>query len=173
VNVQGSADQPEVTLSPVDDDHVPTILGWFEAAHVRRWWGDPRVNASELIWHRKAGGGSGCRVICADGAPVGYLQWTELGRYFSEIPHGLPRDTVDIDILIGAAGMTGRGIGSRALELAVETILASSSPPLISLVTAQDNARAIAAYKKIGFSRHGVIDEGTGPAVVMTLTPDR
>jgi aminoglycoside 6'-N-acetyltransferase len=162
-----------VTLARVEDERVPTILDWFAAAHVRRWWGDPRVNASELIWHRKAGGGSGCRVICADGVPAGYLQWTELGRYFSEIPHGLPPDTIDIDILIGAAEMTGRGIGSRALALAVETILADSAPPLISLVTAQDNARAIAAYEKIGFARHGEIDDETGPAVVMTLAPGR
>lgn len=173
MNDRGSTGAPEVTLARVEDDHVPVILGWFEAAHVRLWWGDPRVNVSELIWHRKAGGGSDCRVICADGAPVGYLQWTELGRYFSEVPHGLPRGTIDIDILIGATEMIGRGIGSRALERAVETILADGTPPLISLVTAPDNARAIAAYEKIGFSRHGVIDVGMGSSVVMTLAPGR
>jgi aminoglycoside 6'-N-acetyltransferase len=160
-----------VTIVPVDDGHVPVILDWFEAEHVARWWGDPRVNASELIWHRAAGGGSGCRVICADGVPVGYLQWTEVGRYFSEDRHGLPPDTVDIDILIGDAAMTGQGVGSRALALAVETICADVAPPLISLVAAQDNARAIAAYEKIGFSRQRLIDDDTGPAVVMTLVP--
>lgn len=161
-----------VSLAVVEDRHVPIVLAWFEAPHVRRWWGDPRVNASELIWHRKAGGGSGCRLIRAGGAPVGYVQWTEAGRYFGSERHGLPLDTIDIDILIGEADMTGRGIGSRALALAVETICAGAPPPLISLVTAQDNARAIAAYEKIGFTRHSVIDDDTGPAVVLTLTPE-
>ncbi|MDH3235827.1 MAG: acetyltransferase [Alphaproteobacteria bacterium] len=166
-----SAD-PDVSLVAVEGRHVPTILDWFEAAHIRRWWGDPRVNASELIWHRKAGGASGCRVICAGGTPVGYLQWTELGRYFGEAPFGLPDDGVDIDILIGAAEMTGRGVGSRALRLAVKAICAAASPPLLSLVTATENARAIAVYEKIGFTRHKIVDDPiAGDALVMTFKP--
>jgi len=161
-----------VSLAPVEDEHVPIVLAWFEAPHVRRWWGDPRVNASELIWHRKAGGGSGCRLICADGAPVGYVQWTEVGRYFGVERYGLPRETIDIDILIGDPAMTGRGIGSRAIARAVETICAAGPPPLISLVTAQDNARAIAAYERIGFVKRKVVeDSATGRAWVMTLAP--
>jgi len=167
-----ASEEPNVTLALVEEHHVPKILEWFAAAHVRRWWGDPRVNASELIWHRKAGGASGCRVICAGGVPVGYLHWTELGRYFGRAPHGLPDDAIDIDILIGEAEMTGRGIGSSALGLAVKEIHAVASPPLISLVTVADNARAIAAYEKIGFIRHRTIgDAGSDEALVMTLTP--
>jgi len=164
----------EVTLPPVADPHIPAILDWFEAPHVRRWWGDPRVNASELIWHRKAPPPSGCRTVCLSETPVGYIQWTDFKAYFGTMAYGLPAGTIDIDILIGETDLTGKGIGPRAMTQTINLILSQGAAPLLSVFVSSKNGAAIRAYASIGFEKKQTIETDAGGVEwLMTLDPSR
>lgn len=163
---------PAVALTPVEESHVPAVLDWFEAPHARRWWGDPRINAHELIWHRKAPSPSGCRMILADGAAVGYVQWTDLLAYFPDLPGELPAGTIDIDVLIGVAEMTGRGIGPRAIVETIDLILADGMPPLVTMFTQAGNDAAIRAYESIGFRKWEISGAPSNPSEwLMAIEP--
>lgn len=149
----------DVTLSPFssprDDD---SLRLWLQRPHVARWWGDPQQQLEDCL-SRPADGGHA--LILAGGTPVGYLRWQRPSRKeldaagLSEIP----RDAVDIDIMIGEQQYIGHGIGPRALTLLVEQLSQSGGFSLAVLATSVKNRAAIRAYQKAGFRRLREFDD--------------
>ena len=171
-NAPPTGDSSGLGLIPVEDAHVDLVHGWFEAEHVRPWWGDPATNREELAWHRAAEGVNGCRIITDRGEPVGYIQWTDLWVWVPDLPYDLPKGTVDLDILIGEPTAMGRGLGPAAVAAVVAQVTADCNPPLFSMFTSAANERAMRAYEKIGFvRREGLVHDEFGESWLMTFDP--
>ena len=66
--------------------------------------------------------------------------------------------TVTLGILLGDPAILGRGIGRRAIVLAIEKLQFLSNPQIARLHVRKDNARAIRCYEKCGFT---VVSSGT------------
>lgn len=148
-----------VSLLPYDAGSHDDLLGeWLCAEHVAKWWG--RKTALGVVSESGAGQ---CRIIVADGVPVGFIRWHVLRRDeldeagLSDICEG----GVDLDILIGETDYMGRGYGPRALEAAVTLIQATLDPQFYILCTSPENARAVSAYRKAGFSIVRTFDDPT------------
>jgi len=143
----------DIRLADFDlGEHLPLLERWLREPHVVRWWGDPARNLAEVKQWPRDGGQA---VITADGIPIGYLCWQ---RYRDEdlatigLPD-LPQGAIDLDILIGETRYVGQGAGPRALALIMARQGEDPSVPLIGLATSVDNANALRAYEKSGFSR--------------------
>ena len=86
--------------------------------------------------------------ILADGQPVGHI-WLE--REISEI------GVATLGILIGKPELLGKGIGGKAITLAVAASRERWPLRCIRLRVRKNNARAIACYERCGFT---IVGEG-------------
>lgn len=120
---------------------------WLRRPHVERWWGDPEQALAEAAGHAPANQA----LIAVDGEPVGYLCWQTPSSEELAVAGlcGLPADHVDVDILIGEAGLLGRGIGPCALALLLGR-LEVEGVSSVGMAAASDNRRALRAYEKAG-----------------------
>lgn len=157
-----------IALGTVDSNARRALLGeWLRRPHVARWWGE-----AETALARDPGevDGSGEAFILHGGRPVGYVRWQRVLRCDLDAAglHEVPDDAVDIDILIGEAELTGRGIGPSALKLLLERLWRDPSIPLVGMSASAANERALRAYEKAGFRRRRRYDDPRwGPAWLM------
>jgi aminoglycoside 6'-N-acetyltransferase len=104
-------------------------------------------------------------IVEMDGRPFAYLQCyalTDWNMGFGAQPGG----TRGIDLLIGDAGMTGRGHGRAFIRAFADRVLAGGSP---RVVTDPDpaNERAIHVYEQAGFVKDGMVDTPDGVSLLM------
>jgi aminoglycoside 6'-N-acetyltransferase len=152
-------EHPEgVQLVPfLGERDLPLLRGWLDRPHVAQWWGDPEAALTYAREHPPAMHA----IIAVEGEPVGYVCWQRLsaGELSAAGLSGLPRDHVDVDILIGEDERVGRGIGPQVLVALIEQ-LRSSGVSSVGLATDEDNHRARRAFAKAGFTLFQVFDEG-------------
>jgi len=139
------APTPDVVLVPVLDGHIWRVEAWLKADHVLRWWNDKDAAKSLL---REPARRERQRLICADGEPVGFVQWEpvdlpEWKAWGLDVPDG----SLHLDVMIGVEATCGRGVGSAALALLVEELKAH---PLIA-TTSLSNFPCRRAFQKCGF----------------------
>lgn len=152
--------QEPIKLVKIDPQrHRALIASWLEAAHVAKWWGD----ANGRLRQFDATPSSAHALIELEGRPVGYIRWEEVDRAMlesvglTEVPDG----AIDIDILLGDPGATGRGIGPRALDLLATRLERTTTAPVAGLCTSVRNERALKAFAKCGFVRLTRYDDPT------------
>ncbi len=140
----------KVRLEPFDAGlHTQCLRDWLRRPHVLRWWGEYEPPFDDQSWFTR----ETHAVIVANGDPVGYLCWQRLPQ--DELAAAgltdLPKDLVDIDILIGESSHIGRGIGPGALGLLLERLQADPSASMAGVATSISNEHAIRAFEKAGF----------------------
>lgn len=140
----------DVAIAQFPHDQLPTLARWLEADHVRRWFPNPE---DVLGWTADIPGNGRQHVILEGGRAIGYLRWSYVPRgVLDEIGfEDLPGNSADIDLLIGPDDRTGRGVGRRALELAVAEIRAEGTARLAALTTSIENHRAHRSFANAGF----------------------
>ena len=141
---------PAVELRPFDAERdVPLVAVWLEEPDARRWWGDPIVALAELV-EREPGTAA---VIAWDGRPVGVLCWQVPTREELEDAGlaDLPRDLVDVDVLIGETDARGHGVAPEALRQLCAR-LREQGVRLVGLGAANANEPALVAYARAGFA---------------------
>jgi len=129
--------------------HGQKLRDWLGRPHVSRWWGDPEL-AFEDSQRRSR---ETCAVINVDGAPVGYLCWQRPTQDELEIAGlaDLPKELVDIDVLIGELEVIDQGVGSRSLGLLLERLREDPVVSFAGIGTSVSNKRAIRAFEKTGY----------------------
>jgi len=125
----------ELELRPFRDGDAGALRAILFEPQVRRWWpGQDYV--AERGW-----------VIVLDGDVAGWLEYHEEDHRFYP--------SVSFDIFI-ASPLHGRGIGRRALRLAVSHFVAKGHHRF-TLDPNVANERAIRSYEAVGFERVGVM----------------
>lgn len=114
-------------------------------------------------------------LIEADGRKVGLVLWQQPTR--DELDEAgltdIPESVIDLDIMIGARGDVGRGIGTTAIRLVAEIVLADPSVPYVIAAIRVDNTASLRAFSKAGFSRAREFDDlETGRYVLMVRGRD-
>lgn len=127
---------------------LPLLRRWLDRPHVAQWWGDPEEALTNATEHPPSMHG----IIAVDGEHIGYVCWQSPIAEESSAAglSALPPDHIDVDILIGEAEYTGRGIGPQVL-LAVIEQLRSAGVSSVGLATDEENQRARRAFVKAGF----------------------
>lgn len=145
-NVTSNAINVELIRFEVDQ-HLALLKEWLERSHVSRWWGDAERNLSASS-HRSEYTHA---IIAANSTPVGYLCWQTPSQ--AELREAgladLPRDLIDVDIMIGELDAMGKGVGPKALKCLFER-LKDQGVSRVGLAGAVANDRAMRAYEKAG-----------------------
>lgn len=149
----------DVRLIAVTDDDLPLIERWLRADHVRRYWGEPEQNIRLL--REPPVSGNWRALIEADGSKVGLVLWQHpLRRELDEAGlHDIPESVIDIDIMVGEASETGRGVGPAAIRLVAETVLADRTVPFLIAATSIENRASLRAFAKAGFRSDREFDD--------------
>jgi aminoglycoside 6'-N-acetyltransferase len=149
---------------PMIAGDLPLIQHWLTLPHVREWWGDPE---QQYAFVSADLGEPNMRqfICCSAGDPFGYLQCYELTDWNTGLGPQ-PEGTRGIDLFIGEPNMIERGHGAALIRRFVDDLLEKGLP---RVVTDPDpaNARAIRAYEKAGFEKHGEVNTPDGPALLM------
>jgi RimJ/RimL family protein N-acetyltransferase len=128
-----------VTLRPFAPTDLPLLSDWERAINAAQYMSRTRPKPSSL------GPGDGTQplwfVIEVDDTPAGTL-WLERGETLNEAALG---------ILLGDQAVFGRGIGQRAIALAIEHLNSLNGLTRVTLNVRSNNIRAIACYERCGF----------------------
>ncbi|MDJ0910847.1 MAG: GNAT family N-acetyltransferase [Woeseiaceae bacterium] len=157
----------DIAIAEFPPDQLSALAGWLEADHVRRWFPDPDDVTS---WAQDVPENGRQRIILEGDRAIGYLRWTYVPREILDAVgfDDIPADSADIDLLIGPREGIGRGIGRRALELAVAEIQAEGIAHLAALTTSVDNHGAHRAFAGAGFRiDREYVPEGFGRCYLM------
>jgi aminoglycoside 6'-N-acetyltransferase len=150
---------------PMTATDLPLVRRWLAEPHVVQWWGDT-LQQFELVSGDLEVEAMDQFIVATADRPFGYIQcynpdvWPDngLGKH--------PRGTRGIDQFIGEPDMVDRGHGSAFIRAFIERVLAAGAPRVITDPD-PDNARAIRAYEKAGFSRDRLVDTPDGTALLM------
>ncbi len=157
----------DISLSEVQQSRVEELRSWLQAEHVRRWF----PNADDVVeWARNLPTNGRHRLIVKGADAIGYLRWTYVPRHTLDAVgfEDLPSDSADIDLFIGAERWTGRGFGTRALELAIDEMRRERIAKLAALTTSVENTTAHRAFARAGFRiDRTYAPEGFGPCYLM------
>lgn len=140
---------PAVALSTFDPERdLSRVAAWVRRPHVAQWWGDPEQTLAAVREHPVAAEA----LINVDGGPVGFICWqTPPEEELQAAGLGdLPRDLVDVDIMIGEPDALGQGVGPAALGQLLARFRAEGVR-VVGLATAVANERALRAFEKAGF----------------------
>ena len=123
---------------------------WQSNPHVQEWWdSDEPYSAADLADPRVVRW-----IVSIDERPFGFIQdYTVHGWDDHHFAH-LPQGARGIDQYIGDPDMVGIGHGSAFIRTRMRALFVEGAP-VIATDPHPDNARAIAAYKKVGFLPSG------------------
>lgn len=145
--MQGSA---AVRLRPAGRPDWDLIRGWLARPDIQDWWGplaatEAEVNMALTSTHAL------CRIIEADGEPVGYAHAVDATLWGQSLPQDLEPGTWDLDLFIASEEHRGRGVGQTALTLLKDEVFASTLAVAVCVFPSVKNERAVRAYEKAGF----------------------
>ena len=92
-----------------------------------------------------------CRIVEADGEPVGYAHAVDAAIWGADLPQDLAPGTWDLDLFIASEEHRGKGVGQAALTLLKEEVFASTLAVAVCIFASVRNERAVRAYEKAGF----------------------
>ena len=131
-----------ISLRPVAASDQPSIDHWAGLAADQMSRTRPYAEAAD---HHDPDSGLFWYVISEDGLDIGTV-WIELPPGSSEAVLG---------VFLGDSSHFGRGIGSAAIDLAVAKFRGAHPRLPIALRVRRSNARAIACYRRVGFTVTG------------------
>lgn len=123
----------------------PLLLTWLSSDHVKQWWNDGDDTLEKVALHYGAEEPDVARFILiksteAGENPIGYFQ-----HYI------VSKEVIGIDQFIGEIDHINRGIGTVAIRLFLEMIVARHEPREGIVDPHPENKRAIKCYEKVGF----------------------
>jgi aminoglycoside 6'-N-acetyltransferase len=153
----------EIAFRPLREEDLPQLHEWLQREHVRRWWGWEigafEQTAAHYLPALRGEEPSDHYVVVVDGRGIGMIQtylaadYPEWGAFVDD-----PEAVAGVDILIGEAELTGRGLGPQALAAFVRDIVRA---PACAATVESGNRRSWRAFEKAGF-RHvrDVLEDG-------------
>jgi aminoglycoside 6'-N-acetyltransferase len=145
-----------VTFIPVTEDHRPLLQGWLSQPHWREWWGAPEEEL-RLIYAIEEGEHLPF-IACINGEPVAYVQCWWPAQH-PDVPwvRDMAMTERGIDISIGDASNLDKGNGSLIVKAFAAKLFAEGATRLV-IDPDKKNMRAIAAYRKAGFTPYAEYD---------------
>ena len=154
-----------ITFRPVTEKDFGLLAAWLAAPHVARWWGDSG-EALDEIRAAMAEPSTKPQLALIDGTPVAYIQSYDIHAEGDHPYRDQPQGTLGIDLSIGDAALTGKGLGPEIIEAFVGKLFAAGAPRIV-IDPEPANAAAIRAYAKAGFTEFDRRTTQYGPAVMM------
>ena len=155
-----------ITFVPVTEKHRALLQSWLLQPHWREWWGEPE-DELRLIYAVEEGEHLPF-IACIDEVPVAYIQCWWPAQH-PDVPwvRTLKMTERGVDISIGDAANLSKGLGTQIVKAFAAKLFAEGATRLV-IDPDKNNARAIAAYRKAGFTPYAEF-EGD---LLMELLPE-
>lgn len=140
----------DVRLRPARRADWDLIRGWLQRADIEAWWG-PRTATEAEVNIALNSRHALCRIIEADGVPVGYAHAVDATAWGEELPQDLPAGTWDLDLFIASEEHRGKGVGQAALAALKQEVFGTTLATAVCVFPSIRNERAVRAYEKAGF----------------------
>ncbi len=167
------ADRLDIVFHPVTANDLPTLAEWIGQPHWQQWWGEPKAEVGMIRDMVEGRDTTRPFLFHIDGEPRGYIQYWHIGdhqtpKYADDNPwlSELAPETIGIDLSIADANQLSKGIGSAVLRRFAQQ-LAEEGYRKIIIDPDRDNARAIRAYSKAGFTPVPALEGRSGEVVIM------
>jgi RimJ/RimL family protein N-acetyltransferase len=141
---------------PMEPDDLRLVHAWLQRPHVRRWWSS-RETYEEVAEHYlpaiEGKEPTDLYIALLDEQPIGFVQTylvSDHPAYAALV--GAGDGVAGVDLFIGAAALTGLGIGSEIIRRFVDEVV-FASPATTSCLADPDvqNLASIRAFEKAGF----------------------
>lgn len=139
----------DVKLVDFTSEDISIVENWARAAHVVKWWGHDGLSEEfNSVFVQKA-------IIEANGKKVGLIVWFHPSR--QELDEAglkeISTTAMDIDLMIGEIDFIGKGIGAKALRLAIIQIFQNPLVPYVVGAAMKGNIASIRTGQKLGFEK--------------------
>jgi aminoglycoside 6'-N-acetyltransferase len=156
-----------ITIRPATPADLDRIRTWLRQPEIEAWWGPASATTAEVQIALQSSSAL-CRVIEADGRPIGYCHAIDAKLWGDDLPEDLEPGTWDLDIFIAAPEHRGQGAGLRALELLKSEVFSTTLATAVCVFASIRNEAAVRAYEKAGFTWQRIWnDRATGPSWFM------
>jgi aminoglycoside 6'-N-acetyltransferase len=134
---------------------------------IQSWWGPLQTIEAEVLTALRSPHAI-CRIIEADGKPVGYGHAIDATIWGETLPQDLEPGTWDLDLFIADEKHRNKGVGAAALGLLRDEVFATTLAMAVCVFPSIANERAVRAYEKAGFRWKSVWqDPVNGPSWFM------
>jgi aminoglycoside 6'-N-acetyltransferase len=156
-----------ITIRPATPADVDRIRAWLRQPEIEAWWGPASATTAEVQIALQSSSAF-CRVVEADGRPIGYCHAIDAKLWGDDLPEDLEPGTWDLDIFIAAPEYRGQGAGLRALELLKAEVFSTTLATAVCVFASIRNEAAVRAYEKAGFTWQRIWnDSASGPSWFM------
>ena len=155
-----------ITFLPVTESHRDLLQSWLVQHHWREWWGEPEEELAMI--YAVDQGEHFPFIACVNDEPVAYVQCWWPAQH-PDVPWVKEMTMTErgIDISIGDAAHLGKGLGTMIVKAFAQKLFAEGATRLV-IDPDKNNARAIAAYIKAGFTPYAEADGD----LLMELLPE-
>lgn len=145
-----------IGFRPLTASDLPLLYEWLQREHVQLWWTD-RETYDEVVQHYlpaiEGNKPTDLYLILSDDRPSGFIQTYLVSDYpeYRELV-AVEDGVVGVDLFVAELELTGRGLGSKALNQFVADIL-FSDPEIHACIADPDaeNLASLRAFEKAGF----------------------
>jgi aminoglycoside 6'-N-acetyltransferase len=150
-----------LSFRPLRVTDFPLLLTWLSNDHVKRWWNDGDDTLEKVALHYGAEAPDVARFMLIESkgmseSPLGYFQY-----------YIVSKEIIGIDQFIGEADRINQGIGTAAIKLFLETIVARHKPQQVIIDPHPENKCAIRCYEKVGFMYYAMELKENGESAYM------
>jgi len=154
-----------IAFVPLKEHHLPIMLAWLQASHVKAWW-DKDIDWTPALVSQKYGSyirgyklEQGIKkpiqafIITVDDTKIGYIQLYNAHDCLREDGHrldGLPHSLAAFDIFIGDSKYVGKGYGTALMKQFLKEYVDPQYEACL-VDPEQTNVQAVRTYEKAGF----------------------
>jgi aminoglycoside 6'-N-acetyltransferase len=145
------------------------VNGWIRTPHVAEWWLEAGGASSLIDPADFDEEGFRMWLVLHDGRPFAYMQDYDPHLYPDHYFYDRPGPVRGIDQFIGAPEFMGQGHGAAFIRQRLDMLFHEGMACVVT-DPHPDNARAIRAYEKAGFTAYGETDHPKyGRALLMQI----
>lgn len=155
---------------PLERGDKGMFCDWLSRPHIGGWWqdGDSEWALLEQDWTLPC---LDMRIVELDGVPFAFVQDYPVHHWTMPQYAALPDDARAIDTFLGDPAYLGKGHGSGYLRQRAAQLTARGAS-LVAVDPDPENTRAIAAYRRAGFTGDLICQGEDGdPVQVLTFSP--
>jgi RimJ/RimL family protein N-acetyltransferase len=151
---------PDITLVPPGQADWDRVRAWLRQPEIQAWWGGLSAAEAEIAIAAESPSAL-CRMIVADGLPIGYGQAIDADLVSGAHTENLPSGAYIAALFIADPAHRRRGAGEAALTALTREVFSSTLAIACATVVPVRYEPAVRAAERAGYRWIGVNDDAT------------
>jgi RimJ/RimL family protein N-acetyltransferase len=157
---------PDITLRPPVPPDWDRVRAWLRQPEIQAWWGGLSAAEAEIAIAAESSSAL-CRMIVANGLPIGYGQAIDADLVASARTAGLPTGAYVAALFIADPAHRRRGAGESALAALTREVFSTTLAIACATVVPIRYEPAVRAAERAGYRWIAVSDDASGQSWLM------